>query len=220
MPQQSMPRPAPDPRRAPEQPLASVERPAPHETSTATEVLLRENPRPLLLAMLLPAVVMAIGLGLGGFMRPAESGTLGALGWGVRGLGWALAALGLLAALSLALELLRPRLAIRGEHLLVYGGFGRPIKTPLSIVECFLLGQGPAMLPGKRNENREALTLVVKLADSAADWANRPLRPMIGYWCGGYITLRGAWCERLDVPLVNRLNARLAEAQKSAAIHP
>ncbi len=34
-------------------------------------------------------------------------------------------------------------------------------------------------------------------------------------WCSGYITIRGTWCEPLNVPLVNRLNQRLADVTRA-----
>jgi hypothetical protein len=70
------------------------------------------------------------------------------------------------------------------------------------------------MLPGKKHKHTEVRTLVIRLADRATDWSNREIPPMVGRWCGGYITLNGAWCEPLSVELVNRLNGRLAEVQR------
>jgi hypothetical protein len=83
---------------------------------------------------------------------------------------------------------------------------------PIEVVECFLLGQAPTMLPGKSQEHAETASVVIRLNERAADWAHRDVRPALGKWCEGYITLRGTWCEPLSVPLINRLNARLAEA--------
>jgi hypothetical protein len=39
----------------------------------------------------------------------------------------------------------------------------------------------------------------------------------LGKWCGSYITIRGTWCERLSVELVQRLNVRLAEMHARGA---
>jgi hypothetical protein len=104
-------------------------------------------------------------------------------------------------------------LAVERGELLVFLRSDGPIRVPLSIVEGFLIGQGPSFLPGKRLEQLEASTVVIRLAERATEWAKVDVEPRLGYWCGHYITIRGAWCEPLSVDLVNRLNARLAEVQ-------
>jgi hypothetical protein len=53
--------------------------------------------------------------------------------------------------------------------------------------------------------------LVIRIAESAADWQHVEVKPQLGSWCGGYVTVRGTWCEPLSISLVNRLNQRLAE---------
>jgi hypothetical protein len=83
--------------------------------------------------------------------------------------------------------------------------------VPIELVEGFLLGQGPSFLPGKRHARTETTTFIVRLAESAEDWSQRDMPPALGKWCGSYITIRGTWCERLSVDLVQRLNVRLAE---------
>lgn len=113
-------------------------------------------------------------------------------------------------------QLRQPRLAYDQRHLLVYVQTGPAYRVPIEVVEGFLLGQGPTLLPGKRYDQSEARTIVVRLADAATDWADRESKPALGRWCGGYITLRGTWCEPLSVDLVNRLNQRLAEVNRSA----
>ena len=49
-----------------------------------------------------------------------------------------------------------PRLAYADRHLLVYLDSGPPQRVPIEVVEGFLLGQGPTMLPGKQYEHAEA----------------------------------------------------------------
>jgi hypothetical protein len=93
----------------------------------------------------------------------------------------------------------------------------RQQHVPIELVECFLLGQGPTWLPGKKYAKTETVTLVVRLAERAVEWSHRSTHPMLGTWCDGYITIRGTWCEPLSLDLVNRLNQRLAEVQQEIA---
>src|SRR6185503_11484600 len=104
-------------------------------------------------------------------------------------------------------QMRQPRLAYDEGALLLYLRGSRPIRVPVEIVECFLLGQAPTMLPGKQHEHSEAASVVIRLSESAADWVHRDVKPALGKWCEGYITLRGTWCEPLNVATINRLNA-------------
>jgi hypothetical protein len=175
-----------------------------------TEVWLRTNVRALWLGVLLPGAAAGAGalmvLGLPGREPPA---------W-MRLVGGVLAALGALLILALAVQLRRPRLAYADGRLLVWLRSGPPIRVPIECVECFLLGQAPSMLPGKRHRRTEAAALVIRIAESAADWQHVEVKPQLGSWCEGYITIRGTWCEPLGIPLVNRLNRRLAEVTAAA----
>lgn len=172
------------------------------------EVWLSANRRILALGAVLPAALAGVGAALGaGWLSFAE---YAAVRWG----GWALLALSLLALSNLAWQARRPRLAYQAGKMLVYLRAGAPVRVPLEVVEGFLLGQGPSFLPGKRQAEREAATLVIRLAERAEEWAKVEVKPALGYWCGHYITIRGAWCEPLSVALVNRLNARLDEVKR------
>jgi hypothetical protein len=93
---------------------------------------------------------------------------------------------------------------------------GKPVAVPIDVVEAFLLGQGPAMLTNRRGDLREARVLTIRLAERAEEWANVEVKPALGKWCGGYIAIRGTWCEPLSLDLVNRLNYRLAEVKQEA----
>ncbi|MEX2187868.1 MAG: hypothetical protein WD875_13775 [Pirellulales bacterium] len=175
------------------------------------QVWLRTNRRVMLLmalplAVLLPVAVVAI-------VDPWE------FGWGVRGVGIAvglLAGLGLLAALLLARQ---PRVAFADGHVLFYIRLGRATPIPVDVVECFLLGQGPALLPGGQYAKTATTTVVVRLRERAEAWSHGEFHPLLAAWCDGYITLRGTWCEPLSVELVNRMNRLLHEAaQHEAAV--
>lgn len=120
--------------------------------------------------------------------------------------------------LALSVYLLRqPRLAYQPGTLLVYLKTGGPIGVPIDVVECFFLGQGPALLPNvfdPRGGDEETATIVVRLAEAAQEWRHFDVRPALGQWCEGYITIRGTWCEPISGPLVKRLNERLVAAHR------
>ena len=107
-----------------------------------------------------------------------------------------------------------PRIAFEPGWLLLHLRWVRPIRVPIEVVEAFLLGQGPTMLPGA-SRDLETSTLVVKLADRAEEWQKVDVARPIAAWCNSYVTIRGTWCEPLDVQVVNRLNHRLSEVQPS-----
>jgi hypothetical protein len=108
-----------------------------------------------------------------------------------------------------------PRLAYVQDRLLVYVlNSVDPIRVPIDIVECFFLGQGPSDLPKLAGREPETQNVIVRLAESAADWKHREVKPAFGHWCEGYITIRGAWCERITPQLMKRLNHRLAEIHR------
>ena len=90
---------------------------------------------------------------------------------------------------------------------------GEPWRVPLNVVECFFIGQGPAMIPGDLQRQRQSVTVVVRLAEKATEWRERAVHPALAIWCDSHITIRGAWCEPLNQEVVERLNRRLAMAQ-------
>ncbi|MEX0586689.1 MAG: hypothetical protein WD176_08600, partial [Pirellulales bacterium] len=125
--------------------------------------------------------------------------------------------LGFLLAIGFIYVVRQPLLAYHDRHLIVRLEFGEPDRVPIELVECFLLGQGPSWLPGKKYAKTQTVTLVIRLAERAVDWSHRFTHPMLGSWCDGYITIRGTWCEPLSLEVVNRLNRRLDEAHRAAA---
>lgn len=179
------------------------------ELLMTTEVWLRTNARAMAFGMVLPIGVAALGAVLL-FGVPGHVPALWIRAVGVLALG-----LGLLLAVGMLAQLWRPRLAYCNGQLLVGLTAGAPLTVPIEHVECFWIGQAPALLPGKSHRHVDAASLVVRIAESAADWHQRDVKPQLGAWCGGYITIRGTWCEPLSVPLVNRLNERLAEVTRA-----
>ena len=173
------------------------------------EVWLRPNRRILAMAALLPALALMAGVAMLVFAM-GDAGRF----W-LRLIGGVIAGISLAGLAFLLWQAWQPRLACDGRHLLVNLGTVRPIRVPLDAVEGFLLGQGPSFLPGRQFEHAEVANLVVRLAERAAEWERVEVNRQFGLWCGHYITIRGTWCERLSVALVNRLNARLAEAKQA-----
>ena len=112
-----------------------------------------------------------------------------------------------------------PRLAYQQGDLLVFLRYRRPLRVPVSQVECFFLGQGDSMLaPAGESETTESLakthTIVVRLAEAAKDWQGRDVLQELGRWCDGYITIRGTWCEPVSPELVKQLNSRLVKIHR------
>ncbi|MBI2480659.1 MAG: hypothetical protein HYV60_19150 [Planctomycetia bacterium] len=133
---------------------------------------------------------------------------------------WAAAAIALFLAYGIGLSvylMFQPRLSYANEQLHVRLRPGPPIQVPIELVECFFLGQGPTLLPRpfrKHDSVEETSTIVVRLAESAADWKQVDVKPMLGLWCDGYITIRGTWCEPITNELLKRLNDNLIAAHR------
>lgn len=173
-----------------------------------SETWLRSNLRILAFAVILPALTAVTGMALLAFSFGDAP-----LVW-LRVIGGGLTAFSLVGLVFLFWQLGQVRLATDGRHLRVNLGTVRPIAVPLDVVEGFLLGHGPAFLPG--NKEAQVTNLVVRLAERAGEWERVEVNRQFGLWCGHYITIRGTWCEPLSIDLVNRLNARLAEVKKAA----
>jgi len=170
------------------------------------EVWLRANRRVLTLA-LIPAVSIA-GVGLL-ILATSENSLLRGFAWGLTGLGAVL-------VIGLANQLRRPRIAFQDGHVLFNLRAGAPIAVPVGVVEAFFLGQGPAHLPPVGGKPAEAVNLVARISQKAPQWASASVKPALGAWRDGYVTIRGTWCEPLDGDVIRRLNHRLRELHGSA----
>jgi len=171
------------------------------------ETWLKPNRRAMLLACIPPILIVTLGVWLA-----VTSGD----GW----LSWiwaALAAIGVVTTVALLIQLRQPRIAYGDGRLLFYLRSGQPIAVPVQVVEAFFLGQGPAKLPGGTHARQQTMNLVARLAQRETDWARRDVKPALGNWCDGYITIRGTWCEPLNNEVVRRLNRRLKEVTSQAA---
>ncbi len=172
------------------------------------ETWLSSNRRAFAMALVLP-VLLAVGSGVAIALVDLRAVKIVAV----------LAALfSLLVIISLGLLAIQPRMAYQQQHLLVYLGAARPFRLPIEVVEVFFLGQAPSMVHREGDpfddQGPTTSTIVVRLAEKASEWQHRDVRPMLGHWCEGYITLRGTWCQPITEELVKTLNHRLVEVKR------
>lgn len=174
----------------------------------ATETWLRGNVRPLAgLGLLSVAITGVVGL------------TVAARG----GPSWAVPAVaGLAAAVvaAFALAVARPRLGRRGDVLLVRLAPCRVQEVPLGVVECVFHGSQPLPPARAGSMDRRVGTLVIRLAERATEWKQRPTFTPWGTWDDGHIVIDGRWCEPLSVDLARGIGTRLLEAKREASPGP
>jgi hypothetical protein len=171
-----------------------------------TEVWLQSNRRVLAMA-LVPAGLMVL---FGAVLLVAVESTA------LRLLAWALVGAGALLSLGLAGQFRQPRIAYCNGEVLFHLRAGTPIAVPAEVVEAFFLGQGPAYLPRVHGKDAETVNLVARLSQKAPEWGHVEVKPALGHWCEGYVTIRGTWCEPLTGEVIRRLNARLRELRTAA----
>lgn len=172
-----------------------------------TEVWLQSNRRVLAMALVPAGLVVLVGAVL---LLAVESTPL-------RLLAWTLVGAGALLTLGLVGQFRQPRIAYRDGEVLFHLRAGKPIAVPAQVVEAFFLGQGPAYLPRVRGKDAETVNLVARLSQKAPEWGHMDVKPALGHWCEGYVTIRGTWCEPLTGEVIRRLNARLRELRTAAA---
>jgi hypothetical protein len=170
------------------------------------ETWLKANRRVLLLGMIPPIALIAVGLiPLAAMPADTESwirfGGLGAVG------------LGLLLLALIAIQMRLPRLAYCDGQLLVYLAGGGPLCVPVDIVQCFFLASGAGQIPGSKGSRIGVRNLTMRLDEKATDYHHRDVKPALGRWDEGYIVIHGAWCEPLNLSLVQLLNSRLASVK-------
>ncbi len=172
---------------------------------------LQPNRRAVLFGMLLPTAPAVIGLlwALGIFPQGS---------WPIfQVLGVMLLVLTVPILILLGFQFWLPRIGYRAGYVVFNVHSGRLIRVPVDVVEGFLLGQGPAMLPSERLRQTETTTVVVRLSEKAEEWSRVEVNSRLASWCDSYISIRGTWCEPLDVGVVKRLNRLLAEAKRELA---
>ena len=129
--------------------------------------------------------------------------------------GGAVAVVGVIAMTGLAIQWVRPRIGFRGDQVVFNLRAGAGVAVPVEVVEAFFLGQGPAHIPQLTGNSAETVNLIARLSQKAPQWAKVEVKPALGHWCEGYVTIRGAWCEPLDNEVIRRLNRRLREAHEA-----
>jgi hypothetical protein len=173
---------------------------------TMLEIWLKPNRRAVGFACVPPVLLGAIGLGM-------LTGAPAADRYVWRGIGALLMFAAATLIAMLIRQLLRPRIAYRDGHVLFYLRSGRPFEVPAQFVEAFFLGQGPAKLPGSVAKQEETINLVARISQRQTEWAQQLVKPSLGRWRDGYVTIRGTWCEPLGAELIRRLNRRLTEVK-------
>ena len=168
------------------------------------EIWLRTNRRALAFGAVPPALFALLGAYLLFGLGPSA-----AAWW--HWIGGVMVVIGLFNVAILMLQLREPRIAYQAGNVLFYLVSGQPIAVPVKVVEAFFLGQGPTMLPGTEKHHDSTVNLVARLSQRETSWAERDVKPALGRWCEGYVTIRGTWCEPLNGELIRRLNRRLRE---------
>ncbi len=171
------------------------------------ECWLRPNRRALSLGLAMPLLLLLAGIA---FQVLAVRDLTNWFYWG---LAWTLMLVGVTMAAMLLYFMSMPRLAYDRGKVLAFLGSSQPAKIPAEIVECFFLGQSATKV-GAGQQESETATIVVRLAEAAKDWHHRDVKPALGRWCEGYITIHGTWCEPITAELLQRMNRRLAEVHR------
>ena len=174
------------------------------------ETWLRPNRRALLFGCLPPLIVACIGAWLV-FGSPASAGRFS------RGLGLFLIVASVPIVGLLLNQLRQPRIGFGDGMVLFYMRLGRPIAVPVGIVESFFFGQGPAHLPAMSTQPN-TVNLIARLSQRHTEWACQKVRPSLGKWDEGYVTIRGTWCEPLNGDLIRKLNRRLKEVKDATEV--
>lgn len=175
-----------------------------------SEVWLRTNRRAILWAMLPAALMLATGVAIACGLLPLP-------GW-TRWIGGAVALFSLVCLGALLWQCRLPRLAYADGHLQVHLRRGEPIRVPLHVVECFLLGQAPSRLPGK--PQLKTTTVLIRLCPREVDWVRGDVDSRLGQWRDSHFVIHGTWCEPLDVEIVRRLNAQLGRVVREQRGRP
>lgn len=181
-------------------------------SSPQAEVWLRGNLRPVL------AIAAAAAVGGAGLIAALLAASATPLVLWIVGAGMAVL-LGAVAVLADAAR--RPRLARRGDRLVVRVSPATVAEVPLDVVECFFPGSNPIDASGSPTCGEHAAfrvgTLVARVAERAEAYRQHDtFRPWV-VWEDGYIVIDGRWCEPLSPPLARDLAGRLMAAKRSVA---
>lgn len=170
-------------------------------------VWLRGNTRPVIGVVALAAAVATglVWIGARPAAGPLERLLLGGLAAAVAvlagGFVWAAA---------------QPRLARRGDRLVARLAPFAVHEVPLDLVECVFHGSQPLDAVAGQPPLRVG-TIVVRLAERATEWRQRPSFAPWGTWEDGHIVCDGRWCEPLSVERARAISASLLEAKREVA---
>ena len=178
------------------------------EASERSEVWLRSNPRPAVAG----AAVVALAVALAVAVLRAGGGPVW-IRWGVA----VAAAAGGAIAVALVMTASLPRLVRRGNRLRVRLSPLAAHDVPLEIVECVFPGSSPLAGTESTAAPRRVGTVVVRLAERAIDWKERPTFTAWGTWSDGHVVVDGRWCEPLSLEVTKQLGQRILEAKREAA---
>lgn len=176
--------------------------------SERSEVWLRGNPRPAVAGAALVALAVAVAV---------------AVLWGGGGPVWAwwavaaAAAAGGAIAVALLVTAWLPRLVRRGNRLRVRLSPLAAHDVPLEIVECVFPGSSPLAGTESTAAPRRVGTVVMRLAERAVDWKERPTFAAWGTWSDGHVVVDGRWCEPLSLEVTKQLGQRILEAKREVA---
>jgi len=113
-------------------------------------------------------------------------------------------------------QIVLPRVAYRDGQVLFYLTSRGAIAVPVQVVEAFFQGEGLAHLPGEARHQTKSVNLVARLSQRATEWQQQEVKPALGRWADGYVTVRGPWCEPINGDVIRRLNRRLGEVTRAA----
>jgi hypothetical protein len=94
-------------------------------------------------------------------------------------------------------------------------------RVPLEVVECVFPGSRP--LPPRlgtavgRPADRRVTTVIIRLAERATEWRDRPTYAPWGSWEDGHIVIDGRWSEPLSPERTRLLATRLIAARNGRA---
>lgn len=177
------------------------------------DIWLRNNPRAVRMLMPWPALMALFGIAVLAASCFLASPEAAWRGWGCA-LGLLMSAVGILVLVLLERQARGPRVAYQDGKLLLFVRFGPPVQVPIELVECFLMGHAPTLLPGEQNAKQQTITLIVRISERAEEWSHVEVHHLLAAWCDSHVTIRGTWCERLSVQVVNQLNQQLAQVQQ------
>lgn len=168
------------------------------------------NRRAFRWGMVMPALLLLLGISL-----PTVADTTHNVWATGTAVGLIAVGSGLLAGLVIGSW--QPRVAYQDGQVLFYLRRGAPLAVPVELVEAFFLGQGPVILPGAP-AGHATTNLVARLSQRDPSYAERDVKPALGNWHEGYVTIRGTWCEPLTGELVRRLNRRLRQVSEEGSL--